>query len=105
MSHILTNNTLIFVVNAADSANGGGTWDSTHVIQVNPVTKKSSSYKLTSTIMLQITAPTTGSGPMTDLSGSLTRQVTLLYSLGISHTPSLAYRLNKIAQQIPRNLI
>ena len=62
-------------MNAADSANGGGTWDSTHVIQVNPVTKKTASYKLTSTIMLQITAPTSGSGPQTDLSGSLTRQV------------------------------
>lgn len=71
----LTPHYFLLLVNAADSANGGGTWDSTHVIQVNPVTKKTASYKLTSTIMLQITAPTSGSGPQTDLSGSLTRQV------------------------------
>ena len=63
------------VVTLADGNSGGGTWDSTHVVQVNPITKKTASYKLTSTIMLQITAPKASSGPEIDLSGSLTRQV------------------------------
>jgi len=49
-----------------------GTWDSIHVVEVKD-TKKTSHYKLTSTVMLSIDTETDSTGSV-NLSGSLTRQ-------------------------------
>jgi capping protein beta len=57
-----------------ENGQNAGSWDSTHVIEVVPG-KKSASYKLTSTIMLQMISPASNTTPSIDLCGSLTRQV------------------------------
>ncbi|KAI8896666.1 F-actin-capping protein subunit beta [Globomyces pollinis-pini] len=56
-----------------------GSWDSIHVIEVNP-TKKSATYKTTSSIILQVVTPTS-STPKVDLAGSLTRQAEMEFPL------------------------
>ena len=53
-----------------------GTWDSIHVIQVGDE-GDSATYKLTSTVMLQMNVSKQETGNV-DLSGSLTRQVPFL---------------------------
>lgn len=53
----------------------GGSWDSIHIVEVEP--GKTSNYKLTSTILLQIVSKG-DKGPNIELGGSLTRQVRVL---------------------------
>ncbi|KAJ2995875.1 F-actin-capping protein subunit beta [Globomyces sp. JEL0801] len=68
--HRIINNTL---------GSQSGSWDSIHVIEVNP-TKKSATYKTTSSIILQVVTPTS-STPKVDLAGSLTRQAEMEFPL------------------------
>ena len=67
---------VILIKKTQDSTKRGqpmkGTWDSIHVVEVNEG-KKSSHYKLTSTVMLFIETETEQTGVMS-LAGSLTRQ-------------------------------
>lgn len=55
----------------AENHNGG--WDSIHVFEVEKVSRKSASYKLTSTVILDMRGKSQGLGTL-DLSGNLTRQ-------------------------------
>jgi len=50
-----------------------GTWDSTHVFQVEVINNNMASYQLTSTVMLSIETETPETGNVS-LAGNLTRQ-------------------------------
>ncbi len=56
-----------------------GSWDSIHVVEVKD-SKKTASYKLTSTVMLSIETANDATGNV-NLSGSITRQVILITPL------------------------
>lgn len=55
------------------SSGDSGAWDSIHVFEVEKISRKSSNYKLTSTVILDIRSKSKGLGTL-DLSGNLTRQ-------------------------------
>lgn len=59
-----------------------GCWDSIHVIEVHEESSSKATYKLTSTIMLHMNVDKQEVG-QTNLSGSLTRQVTLILFLDL----------------------
>lgn len=59
---------------AADRAVKEGCWDSIHVVEVEELSAKKATYKLTTTIMLHMAVEKAEIGD-TVLSGSLTRQV------------------------------
>lgn len=61
-----------------------GTWDAIHVIEATPApdgTPKAYQYKLTSTVILNLTVDKAGTTGTVDLSGSLTRQASTVQTL------------------------
>ncbi|ODV93201.1 hypothetical protein PACTADRAFT_72332 [Pachysolen tannophilus NRRL Y-2460] len=89
------------------SKTNSGAWDSVHVFEINTIDKKTAVYKITSTIILDLTS--NADDAKIDLSGSLTRQTEkeLQFKDSASHIANIGslvedieYKLRNMLQEV-----